>query len=151
MHERSSDPNAIPLIFSHGWPGSFIEAFKMIRKLTDPGEHSSSCLLFCASSCERSSIEAAAVSLHRALGLASQVQSLVLMCKSTNASAGENGGKKQAFHVIVPSLPGTQPLLEFQTCILYIHQGSVALPSHMRQQFTCNVMLSSTVRLACLC
>ena len=37
VHERSSDPNAIPLIFSHGWPGSFIEAFKMIRKLTDPG------------------------------------------------------------------------------------------------------------------
>ena len=37
VHERSSDPNAIPLIFSHGWPGSFIEAFKIIRKLTDPG------------------------------------------------------------------------------------------------------------------
>jgi len=37
VHERSSDPNAIPLIFSHGWPGSFIEAFKMIRKLKDPG------------------------------------------------------------------------------------------------------------------
>ncbi|CAK0786968.1 hypothetical protein CVIRNUC_010182 [Coccomyxa viridis] len=55
VHERSSDPNAIPLIFSHGWPGSFIEAFKIIKKLTNPGE---------------------------------------------------NGGKKQAFHVVVPSLPG---------------------------------------------
>ena len=37
VHERSSDPNAIPLIFSHGWPGSFIEAFKIIKKLTNPG------------------------------------------------------------------------------------------------------------------
>ena len=37
LHERSSDPKAIPLIFSHGWPGSFIEAFKIIKKLTNPG------------------------------------------------------------------------------------------------------------------
>ena len=37
VHERSSDPNAIPLIFSHGWPGSFIESFKIIKKLTNPG------------------------------------------------------------------------------------------------------------------
>ncbi len=47
VHERSSDPNAIPLIFSHGWPGSFIEAFKMIRKLTDPGACLSSGLFVC--------------------------------------------------------------------------------------------------------
>ena len=37
IHERSEDPNAIPLLFSHGWPGSFVEAFKIIRKLTHPG------------------------------------------------------------------------------------------------------------------
>ena len=48
VHERSSDPNAIPLIFSHGWPGSFIEAFKIIRKLIDPGaELSFTVKVFC--------------------------------------------------------------------------------------------------------
>ncbi|KAL3151609.1 hypothetical protein ABBQ38_012601 [Trebouxia sp. C0009 RCD-2024] len=50
VHERSDDPDAIPLIFSHGWPGSFMEAFKIIPRLT--------------------------------------------------------AGKPQAFHVVVPSLPG---------------------------------------------
>jgi len=34
IHERSHDPDAIPLIFSHGWPGSFVEAFKIIPLLT---------------------------------------------------------------------------------------------------------------------
>ena len=34
VHEQSSDPEAIPLIFSHGWPGSFMEAFKIIPRLT---------------------------------------------------------------------------------------------------------------------
>ena len=37
VHERSLDPNAIPLIFVHGWPGSFVEAFKIIGLLTKPG------------------------------------------------------------------------------------------------------------------
>ncbi len=37
IHERSSDPTAIPLIFIHGWPGSFVEAFKIIGMLTKPG------------------------------------------------------------------------------------------------------------------
>jgi len=31
VHERSSDPAAIPLIFSHGWPGSFVEAFHIMN------------------------------------------------------------------------------------------------------------------------
>lgn len=35
-------------------------------------------------------------------------QSLKLVCINTHSSAGENGGKKRAFHVIVPSLPGKQ-------------------------------------------
>ena len=38
IHERSPDPNAIPLIFIHGWPGSIIESFKIIRLLTHPGQ-----------------------------------------------------------------------------------------------------------------
>lgn len=37
IHERSSDPDAIPLILSHGWPGSIYEFHKIIKKLTSPG------------------------------------------------------------------------------------------------------------------
>lgn len=38
VHERSEDPNAIPLIFSHGWPGSVLEAFYIIEQLTTPSD-----------------------------------------------------------------------------------------------------------------
>ena len=41
LHERSSDPDATPLIFTHGWPGSFVEAFHIIKKLTTPGTRTS--------------------------------------------------------------------------------------------------------------
>lgn len=37
IHERSSDPGAIPLIFTHGWPGSFMEVLKIIGPLTQTG------------------------------------------------------------------------------------------------------------------
>ena len=37
IHQRSPNPDAIPLIFIHGWPGSFVEAFKIIGLLTNPG------------------------------------------------------------------------------------------------------------------
>ncbi|KAJ1302762.1 hypothetical protein OPQ81_003071 [Rhizoctonia solani] len=36
VHKRSSNPNAIPLIFVHGWPGSFLEVSKIIDELTNP-------------------------------------------------------------------------------------------------------------------
>ncbi|CAI7628050.1 unnamed protein product [Penicillium crustosum] len=36
LHHRSSRPDAIPLIFVHGWPGSFLEALKIIPLLTEP-------------------------------------------------------------------------------------------------------------------
>lgn len=55
-HHRSSNPNAIPMIFVHGWPGSFLEAHKIIEPLTNPPSED-----------------------------------------------------KQAFHLIVPSLPGYGP------------------------------------------
>jgi pimeloyl-ACP methyl ester carboxylesterase len=29
IHEKSEKPNAIPLLFVHGWPGSFLEALKL--------------------------------------------------------------------------------------------------------------------------
>ncbi|KAI0106267.1 Alpha/Beta hydrolase protein [Nemania sp. FL0031] len=34
IHEQSSDPNAIPLILNHGWPGSFAELIPLIDSLT---------------------------------------------------------------------------------------------------------------------
>jgi microsomal epoxide hydrolase len=36
VHQRSSNPNAIPLVFIHGWPGSFMEVTKIIGPLTEP-------------------------------------------------------------------------------------------------------------------
>jgi len=36
VHQRSSRINAIPLIFIHGWPGSFHEVHKILPLLTDP-------------------------------------------------------------------------------------------------------------------
>ncbi|KAJ7162103.1 Alpha/Beta hydrolase protein [Mycena filopes] len=34
VHEKSEDPNAIPLILLHGWPGSFDEFLPIIKPLT---------------------------------------------------------------------------------------------------------------------
>lgn len=39
VHVRGNGPNPVPLIFSHGWPGSFYEAYKIIGPLTDPAAH----------------------------------------------------------------------------------------------------------------
>jgi pimeloyl-ACP methyl ester carboxylesterase len=36
IHVRSRHPNAMPLVISHGWPGSIIEQLKLIAPLTDP-------------------------------------------------------------------------------------------------------------------
>src|SRR5258706_16263344 len=36
IHVRSKNPNAMPLIITHGWPGSIIEQMKVIAPLTDP-------------------------------------------------------------------------------------------------------------------
>ncbi|MBV9928031.1 MAG: epoxide hydrolase [Acidobacteria bacterium] len=36
IHVRSKHPNALPLIVTHGWPGSVIEQLKIIGPLTDP-------------------------------------------------------------------------------------------------------------------
>ncbi|CAH0043173.1 unnamed protein product [Clonostachys rhizophaga] len=35
-HAKSSSPNATPLLFSHGWPGSFVEASKVVGQLSNP-------------------------------------------------------------------------------------------------------------------
>jgi pimeloyl-ACP methyl ester carboxylesterase len=39
IHVRSKHENALPLIVTHGWPGSVIEQLKIIGPLTDPTAH----------------------------------------------------------------------------------------------------------------
>jgi epoxide hydrolase len=39
IHRRSPHPDALPLIISHGWPGSVIEFHKIIDALADPVAH----------------------------------------------------------------------------------------------------------------
>ncbi|KAH7196527.1 Alpha/Beta hydrolase protein [Fusarium flagelliforme] len=36
IHENSSRDDAIPLLFLHGWPGSFLEVIKILPLLTEP-------------------------------------------------------------------------------------------------------------------
>ena len=39
IHVRSKDKNALPVIVTHGWPGSIIEQMKIIGPLTNPTAH----------------------------------------------------------------------------------------------------------------
>ena len=39
IHVRSKHENALPMIVTHGWPGSVIEQMKIIDPLTDPTAH----------------------------------------------------------------------------------------------------------------
>ena len=39
IHVRSKHEDALPLIVSHGWPGSIVEQLKIIEPLTDPTAH----------------------------------------------------------------------------------------------------------------
>jgi pimeloyl-ACP methyl ester carboxylesterase len=42
IHVRSRHEDALPLIVTHGWPGSIIEQLKIIEPLTDPTAHGAS-------------------------------------------------------------------------------------------------------------
>ncbi len=42
IHVRSKHPNALPVIITHGWPGSIIEQMKVIDPLTNPTAHGGS-------------------------------------------------------------------------------------------------------------
>ncbi len=42
IHVRSKHEDALPLIVTHGWPGSIIEQLKIIDRLTDPTAHGAS-------------------------------------------------------------------------------------------------------------
>jgi epoxide hydrolase len=39
LHVRSPHPGALPLVMTHGWPGSVVEFLKVIGPLTDPAAH----------------------------------------------------------------------------------------------------------------
>lgn len=39
LHIRSREPNAVPLLLTHGWPGSVVEFLDVIGPLTDPAAH----------------------------------------------------------------------------------------------------------------
>jgi pimeloyl-ACP methyl ester carboxylesterase len=39
IHVRSKEKNALPIIITHGWPGSVVEQLKIIEPLTNPTTH----------------------------------------------------------------------------------------------------------------
>jgi len=39
IHERGTGASPMPLILTHGWPGSFVEMLRIIPLLTDPAAH----------------------------------------------------------------------------------------------------------------
>jgi pimeloyl-ACP methyl ester carboxylesterase len=39
VHVRSPEPDAVPMLLMHGWPGSFVEFLDVIGPLTDPRSH----------------------------------------------------------------------------------------------------------------
>jgi hypothetical protein len=46
IHVRSKHENALPLIVTHGWPGSVIEQLKIIDPLTNPTAHGANASVF---------------------------------------------------------------------------------------------------------
>ena len=42
IHVRSQHEDALPIVINHGWPGSIIEQFKLVDRLTKPTEHGAS-------------------------------------------------------------------------------------------------------------
>jgi pimeloyl-ACP methyl ester carboxylesterase len=39
LHVRGKGPTSVPLVMTHGWPGSFLEMLEIIPLLTDPAAH----------------------------------------------------------------------------------------------------------------
>ena len=39
IHEKGQGPNPMPLVVTHGWPGTFFEMHKIIPMLSDPASH----------------------------------------------------------------------------------------------------------------
>jgi pimeloyl-ACP methyl ester carboxylesterase len=42
IHQRSTHPDAFPLLLTHGWPGSVVEFLEVIPRLTEPEAHGGS-------------------------------------------------------------------------------------------------------------
>ncbi|MEC4016773.1 epoxide hydrolase family protein [Streptomyces sp. H27-D2] len=49
LHVRSPHPNAMPLLMSHGWPGSVVEFLDVIGPLTDPADPADAFHVVCPS------------------------------------------------------------------------------------------------------
>lgn len=39
VHQRGKGPSPLPIVISHGWPGSFVEMRRILPLLTDPAAH----------------------------------------------------------------------------------------------------------------
>ena len=39
LHARSPEPDAVPLVITHGWPGSVVEFLDVVGPLADPAKH----------------------------------------------------------------------------------------------------------------
>ncbi|WP_316042270.1 epoxide hydrolase [Nocardiopsis sp. CNR-923] len=39
LHARSPEPDAVPLLITHGWPGSFLDFLDVVGPLSDPRSH----------------------------------------------------------------------------------------------------------------
>lgn len=49
LHARSPHPDAMPLLISHGWPGSVVEFLDLIRPLTEPADPADAFHVVCPS------------------------------------------------------------------------------------------------------
>jgi pimeloyl-ACP methyl ester carboxylesterase len=49
IHARSPHPDALPLVITHGWPGSIVEFHKVIDRLTDPDDPADAFHVVCPS------------------------------------------------------------------------------------------------------
>ncbi len=49
VHARSPHPSAVPLVLTHGWPGSFLEFERLIPALTDPPDPADAFHVVCPS------------------------------------------------------------------------------------------------------
>ncbi|MBV9566648.1 MAG: epoxide hydrolase [Hyphomicrobiales bacterium] len=42
VHQRAKGPKPLPIVITHGWPGSFVEMVKLLALLSDPAAHGAS-------------------------------------------------------------------------------------------------------------
>jgi len=69
IHVRSPQPNALPIILTHGWPGSVVEFMEVIGPLSDPTRYGEGRRTRSMSSCRRSLVLASPTSRSRRAGM----------------------------------------------------------------------------------